>query len=51
MIYKEIIDGKIVTTNVKGLYGTRIEVYTEKEFITIQQNSWWEKALAKIKTL
>lgn len=51
MIYKHIIDGKIVTTNVKGLYGTRIEVYTEEEFIKMQHASWWQKAILKIKSL
>jgi hypothetical protein len=50
-IYREIVNGKIVTTNVKGLFGTRIEVYTEEEFIKMQQASWWEKAIKKIKSL
>lgn len=47
MIYKEIIDGKIVTTNVPGLFGTRIEVYTEREFIELQHKSWWQRVKEK----
>ena len=47
MIYKEIVNGKIVTTNVKGVFGTRIEVYTEKEFIQMQHKKWWQKVISK----
>ena len=50
-IYKEIVNGKIVVTNVKGTLSNRIEVYTEKEFIQLQQESWWSKAINKIKSL
>lgn len=51
MVYKHIVNGKIIATNVKGLFGTRIEIYTEKEFLELQQASWWNKAIAKIKSL
>jgi hypothetical protein len=49
--YKELVNGKIVVTNVKGLFGTRIEVYDEKEIIQMQQSACWTKAIEKIKSL
>ena len=46
--HKEIVNGKIVVTNVKGLFGDRVEVYTKDEFIRMQQKAWWAKAIKKI---
>ena len=48
-IYKEIVDGKIFTTNRKNLItgATRIEVYTEKEYFELQQKKWWQLIIEK----
>lgn len=51
MVYKYIVNGKIAVTNVKGLFGTRIEVLDEKEMLQMEQSVWWNKAINKIKSI
>ena len=52
MIYKNIVEGKIFTTNVKQISGSdRVEVYTEKEYFELMEKNWFKKAMATIKTI
>jgi len=52
MIYKNIVEGKIFTTNVKQISGAhRVEVYTEKEYFELMEKNWFKKAMATIKTI
>ena len=49
MVYQSIVEGKVFVTNVKNITTgvTRIEVYSEKEFLEIIQASWWNVVLNK----
>jgi len=52
MIYKNIVEGKIFTTNVKQISGAhRVEVYTEKEYFELMEKNWFKKAMSTIKTI
>ena len=49
MVYQEIVNGKVFVTNVKNITtgATRIEVYSEQEFLEISQQAWWNKIINK----
>lgn len=49
MIYKELVNGEVFTTNNKNLLtgATRIEVLTKREYQELQLKAWWKIVLDK----